>query len=325
MMEVGAAARIVLHETTQDPESLRREILYGLSKLAKELPSKLFYDDRGAALFERICELDEYYLTRTEIGILQQHAFDMAAGIGAGVLLVELGSGSSTKTRILLDHLERPAAYMPIDLSREQLLRSAAAIAEIYPHLAVHPLYADYTQRIALPPIDRAYDRIVCFFPGSTIGNFRQRQATGFLRRIRRLVGSGNSLLIGFDLKKDPQVLHQAYNDQQGVTAEFNLNILSHVNRLLGADFQLARFEHDARYNPRLGRIEMYLISQLNQEVQLGETSISLREGERILTEVSYKYDLKQIAQIARRAGWQPVSHWCDERQYFGVQLLRAT
>lgn len=324
MMEVGSTARIELQELARDPDGLRREILHGLGKPAKELPSKLFYDPRGAALFERICQLDEYYLTRTETAILERHAPDIAAGIGAGVLLVELGSGSSAKTRILLDHLRQPAGYVPIDLSREQLQRSAAAIADAYPHLAVLPLLADYTQGLSLPPIDRAFDRIACFFSGSTIGNFRPRQAVAFLRRIRRLVRPAGALLIGVDLKKDPQLLHRAYNDRAGVTAEFNLNILAHVNRLLGADFQLDQFEHQAHYDQRLGRIEMHLISRVAQQVHLGGRSIPLRAGERILTEVSYKYDPQQFAGLARQAGFRLEQAWSDEHQYFSVQLMRA-
>jgi len=324
MIEAGTLSLLHLHEAAMDSGSARREVLEGLQLPAKELPCKLFYDERGSGLFERICELDEYYLTRTEITLLERHAAEIASLIGPQALLIELGSGNSRKTRILLDRLAEPAAYLPIDLAREQLLRSAAAVASSHPLLEVHPLIADYTRDFSLPEIPRGFARRVGFFPGSTVGNFLPEQAVSFLRRLRDLLGPAGALLIGVDLKKDPQVLHRAYNDRAGVTAQFNLNILAHINRRFGADFHLEQFAHQAHYNRALGRIEMHLISQEDQQVHFDGLSIPLRAGERILTEVSYKYSRSQFGRIARRAGMEVKRVWTDPRRWFSLQWLTA-
>jgi len=321
-MEAGAELLIHPHQATPDPEGLRREVLRGLLRPHKELPCKLFYDERGSALFEQICELDEYYLTRTEIAILEQHAAEMASAIGPRVLLIELGSGTSRKTHLLLDRLVDPVAYLPIDLSREQLLRSAEAVARAYPGLEVHPLVADYTLELSLPDIPRRFARRVAFFPGSTIGNFLPDQAAAFMRRLARLLGPHGALLVGVDLPKDPDRLHRAYNDRAGVTAEFNRNILAHLNQRLGADFQPQAFKHLARYDQQQGRIEMYLVSQVEQQVHIGDLSIRLGPAEHILTEVSYKYSLDRFARIVRRAGLQVVRVWTDPQQDFSLQWL---
>jgi len=307
-----------------DSDSVRRELLHGLQLPAKELPCKLFYDERGSELFEQICELDEYYLTRAEIALLERHGAEIAALIGPQALLIELGSGNSRKTRILLDRLAEPAAYLPIDLAREQLLRSAAAVASSHPQVEVHPLIADYTQDFSLPEIPRAFARRVGFFPGSTVGNFLPEQAASFLGRLRDLLGPAGALLIGVDLKKDPEVLHRAYNDQAGVTAQFNLNILAHLNRRFGSDFHLEQFAHQAHYNRRLGRIEMHLISRKDQQVHFDGLAIPLRAGERILTEVSYKYSLGQFGRIASQAGLEVERIWTDPRRWFSLQWLTA-
>jgi len=303
-------------------DDLRDEVLRGLAKKAKELPCKLFYDQRGSALFDQICQLDEYYLTRTETAIMQQNAAEMAALIGERCVLIEYGSGSSSKIRLLLDHLREPLAYIPIDLAKDQLLRSASAIAAAYPRLNVLPICADYTQPVVPPSLAEVTARRVAFFPGSTIGNFHPHEAEGFLRRVRDLVGRQGGLLIGVDLKKDPRVLHAAYNDSAGVTAEFNLNILAHINSRFGSDFRLDQFAHRARYNERLGRIEMDLISLADQVVRIGETMIPFKAGEPILTEVSYKYDLDQFATLAERAGFGVQRVWTDSAQLFSVQYL---
>ena len=324
MIEAGTQSLLHLHEIAIDTESVRREVLHGLQLPAKELPCKLFYDERGSELLERICELDEYYLTRTEIALLERHGTEIAALIGPRALLIELGSGNSRKTRILLDRLAEPAAYLPIDLAREQLLRSARAVASAHPRLEVHPLVADYTRDFPLPEIPSAHARRVGFFPGSTVGNFLPEQVVSFLRRLRDLLGPAGALLIGVDLKKDPQVLHRAYNDRAGVTAQFNLNILAHLNHQFGSDFQLEQFAHQAYYNRRLGRIEMHLISRVDQQVHFDGQSIPLRAGESILTEVSYKYSRAQFGRIARGASLEVERVWTDPRRWFSLLWLTA-
>ncbi len=319
---VPSVASIHLEEMGPQLDDLRDEVLRGLAKPAKELPCKLFYDRRGSALFEKICTLDEYYLTRTETAIMEQHAAEIAALIGERCVLIEYGSGSSSKIRIILDRLREPLSYMPIDLAKDQLLCSATAIAAAYPRLKVLPLCADYTQPFVPPSIAEDAARRVAFFPGSTIGNFHPHEAEGFLQRARDLVGRAGSLLIGVDLKKDPGLLHAAYNDPAGVTAEFNLNILAHVNSRFGSDFRLDQFAHRAQYDERLGRIEMLLISLEDQVVQLADTKFPLEAGEPILTEVSYKYDLDQFASLAERAGFGVERVWTDSAQLFSVQYL---
>jgi len=321
-VETTSSIRLRKTETASDP--VLDEVLLGLTKTRKELPCKLFYDERGSVLFEQICTLDEYYLTRTEIAIMEQNASELAELMGPRCVLLEYGSGSSTKTRILLDHLHEPVAYIPIDYAAEQLQRSAAAIAASYPALRVLPLHADYTQRVGVPPLVGAGARRVGFFPGSTVGNFRLTEAVHFLRRVRGAVGPRGGLLIGADLKKDPAVLHRAYNDAAGVTAEFNRNILAHINRRFDADFRLDKFAHRAFYNERLGRIEMHLISQEDQRVRLQDLEIAFRAGEGVLTEVSYKYSVEQFRTLASRAGFEVQRVWVDASRLFSVQYLLA-
>jgi dimethylhistidine N-methyltransferase len=317
-------APVHLEEIGPQLDDLRDAVFRGLAKAAKELPSTLFYDPPGSALFDQICALDEYYLTRTEAAIMEQNAPEIAALIGPRCALIEYGSGSSSKIRILLDHLPEPVSYVPIDLAKDQLLRSATAIAAAYPRLHVLPLCADYTQRLVLPSLAGIGARRVAFFPGSTIGNFHLHEAEGFLRRVRDLVGRAGGLLIGVDLKKDPGLLHAAYNDSAGVTAAFNLNILAHINRRFGTDFRLDQFVHRALYDEPLGRIEMHLISLSDQVVQLDDTKFPLKAGESILTEVSYKYDLDQFATLAERAGFGVRRVWTDPGQLFSVQYLAS-
>jgi dimethylhistidine N-methyltransferase len=319
---VPSVASIHLEELGPQLDDLQDEVLRGLAKPAKELPCKLFYDRRGSALFEKICKLEEYYLTRTETAIIQQHAAEIAALIGARCALIEYGSGSGGKIRILLDHLREPLSYLPIDLAKDELLRSATAIAAAYPRLKVLPLCADYTRPLVPPSLAEVVARRVAFFPGSTIGNFHLREAEEFLRRVRNLVGREGGLLIGVDLKKDPRRLHAAYNDSAGITAEFNLNLLAHINSRFGSDFRLDQFVHRAQYDERLGRIEMHLISLEDQVVQLADTKFPLEAGEPILTEVSYKYDLDRFASLAERAGFGVERVWTDSAQLFSVQYL---
>ncbi len=294
----------------------------GLTQPQKAIPSKFFYDARGSRLFDRITELPAYYLTRTEMAIMRRFIGEMVGRIGPRCLLVEYGSGSSLKTRILLDHLDDPAGYVPIDISREHLLRSARTLQAAYPGLPIRPVCADYTTAFDLPVPDGA--RPVVYFPGSTIGNFTPEEAVGFLRHVAGVVGPGGGLLIGVDLQKDVAVIEAAYNDAQGVTAAFNLNLLRRINRELGGTFDLDGFAHRACYDRAHGRIEMHLVSLADQCVRLGALQIPFRRGETILTEYSYKYRPTDFAAIAREAGFDVEQVWTDERRYFSVQDLMA-
>jgi dimethylhistidine N-methyltransferase len=298
------------------------DVLEGLQKPAKTLPCKYFYDARGSRLFEEICALAEYYPTRTELAILKRHVTEMAALLGPRCLLIEFGSGAGTKTRLLLDHLSDPAAYVPVDISRDSLRRSARLLAIRYPNLAVHPLCVDFAASFSLPELGIAANRRVVYFPGSTIGNFGPDDAKGLLTRIAQLCGSGGGLLIGADLKKDLDILLPAYNDSRGVTAAFNLNLLARINRELGAGFHIEHFRHEAIYNKDHGRIEMNLICDQTQTVHLGQTRISFRRGERICTEHSYKYDVEELPALAAKAGFRPRQMWMDERRWFSVQYF---
>ncbi len=304
--------------------NVRDEVLQGLGKSPKEIHPKFFYDQRGSELFARICELDEYYLTRTELEIMRWNAIEMAALIGAGAMLIEYGSGASLKTQILLDALRRPVAYVPIDISRATLEASAIRLVKRYDELEVLPINADYLQPVELPVTRRFPERRVVYFPGSTIGNFVPRDAESFVRRIARQAGPGGALLIGVDLDKDPDVLHRAYNDSAGVTAAFNLNLLVRFNRELGADFDLEGFHHKALYNQQESRIEMYLVSERRQTVTLGDAEISFEAGEEILTEYSYKYSLASFRELADAAGFEVERVWTDEARLFSVQYLTA-
>ena len=297
------------------------EVKAGLQRPQKAIPSKFFYDERGSALFDRITELDAYYPTRTETAIMERHIGEMAGRIGPDALLAEYGSGSSTKTRLLLDRL-RLAAYVPIDISCEHLFRTSEGLREAYPGLDVRPVCADYTGAFALPDV-RAR-RTVVYFPGSTIGNFDPDEAEAFLRRIADVCGRGGGLLIGVDLKKDRATLEAAYDDAEGVTALFNLNLLRRINRELGADFDLGAFAHRALYDAAEGRIEMHLVSLRDQCVRLDGTSVPFREGETIHTENSYKYSLDGFARLAARAGFQVEDVWTDAAERFSVQYLEV-
>jgi dimethylhistidine N-methyltransferase len=301
-----------------------REVLHGLARSHKELPCKYFYDERGARLFEQICELPEYYLTRCELAILARHAADVARLLGPGCVLVEYGSGAGRKTRLLLDRLPTAAAYVPVDISREQLLRSAGQLARRYPALEVVPLCADFTRPFTLPPLQHPGARRAVYFSGSTIGNFGPAEALALLARIARLCGPGGGLLIGVDLQKEARILEPAYNDRQGVTAAFNLNLLARINRELGADFDLERFEHRAFYDARHGRIEMHLVSRQAQLVHLGGATVRLAAGETIRTEYSYKYSREDFARLSAAAGLEVRQVWTDEQGLFSVQYAEV-
>jgi dimethylhistidine N-methyltransferase len=309
------------------PPELWAEVLSGLRGTPKTLPPKLFYDERGAGLFDRICRLDEYYLTRTELAIMRAHAAEMAALAGAGCVLVEYGSGEGLKVRLLLDELQEPAAYVPIDISAEQLGRVAGAVAADYPGLAVLPLAADYTAPLALPPLPAhaRSARRVAYFSGSTIGNFHPPEALAFLRGVARVCGEGGALLLGVDLRKDPAVLHAAYNDAAGVTAAFNHNLLARLNRELGATFDAERFRHYAYYNPVAGRVEMHLVSLEAQIVNVGGERVSFDRGESVWTESSYKYSPCELETLASRAGFEVVRTWTDADAWFCVLYMEVS
>lgn len=298
------------------------EVLRGLRSPQKELPCKLFYDHTGSELFEQITELDEYYPTRAEMRILRQSIGDMAARLGPECLLIEYGSGSSTKIRLMLDHLERPAGYVPIDISRDLLEQSAADVARTYPAIPVVSVCADYTRDLELPRSLPNHLRRIAYYPGSTIGNFVPEDARRFLARIADVCGPGGGLLIGVDLKKDPLMLHRAYNDALGITAAFNLNILVRLNRELGANFAVDRFRHYAFYNPVFARVELHLVSLEEQTVRVHGVDIHFGRGESIWTEASYKYTPKDFAVLAAGAGWHVDQVWTDDRGLFSVQFL---
>jgi dimethylhistidine N-methyltransferase len=297
------------------------DVLAGLTASPKRLPPKYFYDNAGSALFERITELPEYYPTRTEIGILRERANDIAALIPAGAALIEFGSGSSTKTRIILSAATSLKAYVPVDISAEFLREQTAALRREYPAIAMLPVAADFSKPFTLPPAIAKMPR-AGFFPGSTIGNLEPHEAAAFLRHAGVILGAGASFVVGVDLVKDPQVLQRAYNDSQGVTAQFNLNLLARINRELGAKFNLACFEHHAFFNRERSRIEMHLASLKRQRVKLLGECIELRAGETIHTENSYKYSIDSFRAMARGAGWTPAAVWTDADGRFSVHAL---
>ncbi len=311
-----------VHDFKPGNERFLAEVLSGMRKQQKELPSKYFYDEHGSHLFKQICMLEEYYIPRIEASIMDAYINDMVELIGPQVSLFEYGSGDCVKVRTLLDHLHDPVAYVPIDISRDQLLRVAKELDLQYPGLKVLPVCADYTSNFELPVARRPGKRVVVYFPGSTIGNFDYVPAKHFLEHIARVCGPNGALLIGVDLKKDTSVLHKAYNDSKGVTATFNLNLLHRINSELGCDFQVDCFEHYAFYNPRESRVEMHLISLEDQVVHIGNMTISIAKGESIWTESSYKFNLDEFAQMAAATGFKVCKVWTDEKQWFSVQYL---
>jgi dimethylhistidine N-methyltransferase len=303
------------------PSSFLTDVVEGLSAERKTLKAKYFYDAAGSALFERITELPEYYPTRTELGILQERAGEIVQHIPTWAALVEFGSGSSTKTRTLLRAATKLAAYVPVDISAVFLAQEAKRLKEEFPALAILPVAADFTREFDLPRPTRKRPR-AGYFSGSTIGNFERDEAEAFLRHAGRILGPGAAMIVGVDRVKDAGVLHAAYNDAAGVTAAFNLNLLTRSNRELGADFDLAGFAHHAIYDEAKERIEMHLVSNRRQRVRVGGATISFVPGETIHTESSHKYSVDGFRTLARSAGWNPVGHWTDARDYFSVHAL---
>lgn len=318
-MSLSTEARPVFDQAPET-ESFREAVLKGLRQSQKQIPSKFLYDERGSELFEEICTLDEYYPTRTEMSIMRENVDAMADVIGPRARLVEFGSGSSRKTRILLDHLDDLASYVPVDISGEHLEKSANELAEEYPTVPVQPVCADYTTafELPLPPIPAA--RTVVYYPGSTIGNFQRAEARDFLSRIADMVGPEGGLLIGVDLKKDIDVLKAAYDDARGVTAAFNKNLLRRMNRELDATFDLDAFEHLVVWNDDRGCIESHLRSTTDQTVTVAGEPFRFLEGETIHTEYSHKYTLAGFSEFVETAGFQVDTVWTDDRSYFSVQ-----
>lgn len=300
--------------------------LDGLAQPQKSIPCTWLYDWQGSELFEHITGLDEYYLTRTEIALLKAHAPEMADAVGTFPVVVEIGSGSSRKTPLLLRHLDRPRAYVPVDIASHSLEASVAMLAAEFPELPMYPLVTDFNQPFRLPTELRTPEsRRLIFFPGSTIGNLDPEEARTFLRRLGENLGPQDAMLVGVDPTRDPDLLIPAYNDAKGVTAAFNLNLLTRLNRELGCNFDLAAFRHEARYNPQHGRIEMHLVSRNAQTVRLLGKTIRFAEGESIHTENSYKYPIVEFQALARTAGWQPAHCWHDEAGRFSLHLLKRT
>ena len=306
-------------------EEFRAGVIEGLSEPRKTLPCKFFYDERGSQIFDEICNLPEYYPTRTERRILERHARDIAVLAGPKARLVEFGSGAGTKIRLLLRALERPAAYMPVEISREFMIAASRDLAKSFPELTIAPVCADYTQPFELPDLPGLeHEATVGFFPGSTIGNFTRAEAVDFLKVTRNLMGGGALMIVGVDLVKDVETLRAAYNDAAGVTAAFNLNLLRRINRELGGTFDLASFRHEARWNEELNRIEMHLVSLRDQEVTVGAHRFHFLRDETIHTESSHKYRIDGFRDLAEEAGYEPVEVWTDERNFFSVHALRA-
>lgn len=317
-----AVARKRITAQNAELSAFEADVLAGLHATPKQLAPKYFYDRTGSQLFERITELPEYYPTRCEIGILHDHAGEVAKLIPEKAALVEFGSGSNKKVRILLRAAPRLAAYVPVDICGEMLLQEAAELRPDFPWLKVLPVKADITQAFRLPTEAVLAPLRVGFFPGSTIGNFEPYEAAAFLRNAARILGPGGRLIVGVDLIKPVEILNAAYNDKAGVTAKFNRNLLVRMNRELRGNFKLECFEHHAFYNRERSRIEMHLASIKRQKVKVAGETFDFRAGETIHTENSYKYSIESLGALARGAGWRPLAAWTDERNYFSIQAF---
>ena len=304
-------------------KELYTDVIDSLSQAQKSINCRWFYDERGSQLFEDITNLPEYYPTRTEAKILRAYVDELATAIGEDAVLVEYGAGASVKTRILLDRLNALIGYVPLDVSKEFLLQSAAQLREQYPHLKVEPVVANFLERIELPEISPSAHR-VGFFPGSTIGNLSDDEIQLFFRRARTNLGAQSQFILGFDLRKSPSILVPAYDDAAGVTAAFNLNVLRRINREAGGDFDLSAFEHEARWNDEASRIELHIVSRKSQIVRIGDNNIQFAAGEKVHTENSRKFSIEMMDDFVSRAGWQIEHTYSDEDKYFAVTLLRA-
>jgi dimethylhistidine N-methyltransferase len=313
--------QIEFHNHEPKVESLRDAVIEGLSKDPKAIHSKFFYDDRGAQLFEEICTLDEYYPTRTEIGILEHNAPEIAELAGPDCHLIEFGSGASVKVRILLEALQAPRSYVPIDISKDALLGAAEGLAQEFEEVPIVAVCADYTEPLKLPELDEGPR--LGFFPGSTIGNFTPEESVGFLSTAVQAL-DGGALLIGVDLKKDEQTLNAAYNDARGVTAEFNRNLLHRINRELGSNFDPNGFEHSAVYSHDKGCVETHLVCERPQTVEICGQRFPFGAGDRIHTENSHKYSVDEFQNLAEESGLSPRRVWTDADELFSVHYLDA-
>jgi dimethylhistidine N-methyltransferase len=318
-MYVRPEEQVAVHDFEPDVATMREEVVRGLSCEPKRLPSQYLYDETGARLFERICDTVEYYLTRTEVSILEMNMDAISARIGPGALVIEPGSGNGHKTRLLLDGLKDPAGYVPIDVSRKQLARCTKEIRQEFPDLEVLPVCADFTGDYGVPATTADVRSRVMYFPGSTIGNFAPPEAVAVLRHLASL---GRSMLIGIDLKKDRSILEPAYDDAGGYSREFALNLLVRLNRELGADFVVEQFGYEAPYNEDAGRIEMALVSDRKQAAHIDRHRVEFQRHERMLTEYSYKFDLEGFAELAGQAQLEVAETWTDPADLFGVLYL---
>ena len=309
-------------ETEAALNTMLRDVVEGLSRNHKTLPSKYFYDERGSKLFDDICELDEYYVTRTETALMQQQVGDIAAAVGSNALLVEYGSGSSLKTRLLLRNLIAPAGYVPIDISGDYLSQVGHSLQAEFPHIEIMPVVADFTKSFEVPSPTSKESRRIIYFPGSTIGNFPREDAMALLAGMAENAGADGGVLIGVDLDKDRDVLRAAYNDSQGVTAEFNLNVLKRINDELGGTFDLSKFKHEAVFNDGRSCIEMHLISTKRQTVNVCKYSFEFEENESVLTEYSHKYTIDAFGEMTNEAGLKVKNVWTDANNMFAVMYL---
>ena len=310
------------HDLDPELEDFSETLLTGLTAKPKSLPCKFFYDKRGSEIFDKICNLKEYYVTRTELSLLDKYSSDMLGFFGDDIHLVEFGSGSSWKIRKLLDSGSSIKAYTAIDISKEHLLDSCVALADEYVNLPVSAICADYTRKLRLPALPLNGCKKVGFFPGSSIGNFSREDAVNFLKNAASALGSGSGLLVGIDLKKDVNLLEAAYNDKAGVTAEFNLNLLFRAKKELGISFNLDNFKHEAVYNSALGRIEMWLVSKTDQTIEFQGNNFVFTKGERIHTESSYKYSIDEIKVLASSANYSISKSWIDAERLFSIHFL---
>lgn len=321
MIGLGEAEAERVGEERAELGRFEDDVLRGLSAPRKSIPPKWLYDARGSALYELICDQPEYYPTRTELMILDRHVDEIAEAIGPQALVFEYGTGSGRKTARLLGALDRPAGYLPVDISPEALAGAAEQLVRRFPGLEVRPVVADFTQGVTLPAVGVPWSRRLAFFPGSTIGNFDPPEAVGLLRRMAREAGPGGALLIGVDLPKDEGTLVRAYDDARGVTAAFDLNLLARMNRELGADFRLSGFRHRSIWDARLSRVEMHLESREAQLVHVAGAPFTFRAGETIHTESAYKWEPRAFDTLAAISGWQVVRTWTDDRAWFSLRL----
>jgi dimethylhistidine N-methyltransferase len=302
----------------------RTDVLAGLSSRPRSIPPKYLYDERGSALFDDICESDDYYVTQTEISILEDNLDEIRDLIGPRPRVVELGSGTGLKTRMFLNHLESPSTIFPIDISKSAVLSCAREVAELDLDVEIIPICADYTRPLELPETERPFESTVAFFPGSTLGNFEPKEQYDFLSRIADMCGEEGGLLIGVDLVKDPQVLHKAYNDSDGATSSFNLNLLRRMNRELEASFDFDDWSHRDAWQPRHQRMEMRLLSGRDQTVEVADESFDFRGGEHIVTEHSYKFTREGFAEMAREVGFRDPICWTDDNDWFSLWYLQV-